>query len=78
MHNFAECGFAPLTNSNPSCWPDYVHCLVGIVGKVVDNLVMLEDALIVSKVEGKISAISNQKRGYGKVINKNIKKNKKM
>lgn len=66
MYNFAECGFVTLTYLNTSCWPDNAHCLIGIDGKVVSNLVMLKDALIVSKVEGEISAIYCRKEDKGK------------
>ena len=52
MYNFAEYGFATLTDGNTTWWPNNVLSLVGIAEKVLDNLVVLKDALILSKLEG--------------------------
>lgn len=42
MYNFAEYGFATLTNGNTTWWPSNVLSLAGIAEKVVDNLVVLK------------------------------------
>lgn len=70
MYNFAEYGFATLADGNTTWWPNNVLSLVGIAEKVVDNLVLLKDALILSKLEGESSAGCNHKREWRESKNK--------